>query len=289
MSRVVGGPACNVKLRIDHVSVGGADLDRLRGAFADAGLPSDYGGPHSNGRTHMAVIGFGDGSYIELISTLEPGAESPVWDRHIRGDGGPAAWAVRSDDVAADAERLRRCGIPVEGPSRWSRRRPDGTVLEWDLAFIGEGPPGSVLPFVIRDRTPRSLRAPPTRGVAGTGLTGVAAVVIGVPDLEGAADLFRRAYGWEEPAPGETGFLGARTARFQGTPAVLAAPASDDGWLADRLASFGPSPCAFLLGSRDADASRGRLAPASEEEWDGGTVLWLPPDRLAGCRVGILT
>lgn len=277
-----------MSLRIDHVTIAGPDLDRLRGAFAAAGLETAYGGPHSNGVTHMALLGFDDGSYIELISTLEPRAPSPLWDAPIREGAGPCAWAVIASDVAGEAERLRGLGVTVEGPLRLERRRPDGRLAEWDMAFPGEHPPGAVLPFFLRDRTPRALRVEPSPAVAGTELRGIDAVVIGVRDLESAVRLFRAAYGWEEPVHGELSAWGARLAQFDGTPVILAAP-SGDGWLARRTSRFGDLPCAFLLASEDLARSERRFGDARTTRGSllGAPVAWLDPEALAGTRVGL--
>ena len=81
---------------IDHVTIAGADLAALQQGFTNAGLTPDYGGVHSNGVTHMAALGFDDGSYLELISTVEPGKESPWWPKQIAADGGPCAWCART-------------------------------------------------------------------------------------------------------------------------------------------------------------------------------------------------
>lgn len=276
--------------RVDHVTVAGRHLAPLREAFAALGLETEYGGLHSNGVTHMASHGLGDGSYIELISTVEAGALSPVWDAFIRADAGPAAWAVEVAGIAEEAARLREAGIRVEGPSRWHRERPDGVRLEWDLAVPGEASPGSVLPFLIEDRTPRELRVRPVPSAAGPGLAGVAAAVIGVERIEEATRLFRAAYGWDAWAGGRSAFLGARLAVLPEGPVVLAAPEDGAGWLAGRLARFGPAPCAFLLRSGDAAPREGRLARAlaASEEWPSGTVRWIEPDRLRGSRIGVL-
>ena len=53
-------------LKIDHVTIAGPELAPMERAFAGVGLVTDYGGPHSNGVTHMAWLGFNDGSYNEL-------------------------------------------------------------------------------------------------------------------------------------------------------------------------------------------------------------------------------
>ena len=55
----------SMMLKVDHASICGSDLDTLRAAFTSIGLTPDYGGPHGNGVTQMALIGFDDGSYLE--------------------------------------------------------------------------------------------------------------------------------------------------------------------------------------------------------------------------------
>ncbi len=59
-------------LQINRVTIVGPELSPMEQFFANLGLSTDYGGPYSNGVTHMALPGFVDGSYIELISSLKP-------------------------------------------------------------------------------------------------------------------------------------------------------------------------------------------------------------------------
>ncbi|MGA6985917.1 MAG: VOC family protein, partial [Terriglobales bacterium] len=63
----------SVTLELDHVSICGSNLDTLRQAFSEVGLAPDIGGPHGNGITQMAIIGFDDTTYIELIAPIQPG------------------------------------------------------------------------------------------------------------------------------------------------------------------------------------------------------------------------
>jgi hypothetical protein len=275
-------------LRIDHVTLAGADLDLIRQRFAELGLGTDYGGPHSNGVTHMALLGFDDGSYLELISTLEPGASSPLWDAQIRDNAGPAAWAVGVDDLAREKERLARGGVTARGPVPMTRTRPDGTMLAWELLFPGDAPPGATLPFAIRDRTPRSQRVSPSASVAGSELLGVAGVMVGVAALEKSAALYRRAYGWPEPMIAHDASLGARLAGFEGTPVILAEPAESASWLAQRLGRYGESPVGVLLTTADLAGSAARLPLLPSEPWMGGELAWIDPERLFGWRIGLL-
>jgi len=268
-------------LRIDHVTVAGRDLDRLADAFSAAGLPVEYGGRHSNGVTHMSIVGFRDGSYVELISTLDDGAESPWWDDAIRDDAGPCAWAVRADDIGETTATLRDRGVVVDGPSGYQREREDGTLIEWDLAYLEDGDPGARLPFLIADRTPRERRVRPTGELASSPVRGIETVVIGVPDLSAAVGAFETAVDAVEPTRSECGGLRADVASFSDLPVALAEPAGD-GLLADRVERAGASPAAYLLGyERGADHGFEDLEAGSVGE---RSVEWLPVTHPAGRR-----
>lgn len=276
-------------LQIDHVTVAGPDLAWLQAAFAGAGLATDYGGPHSNGVTHMALLGFNDGSYLELISSLQPGpVETVFWGEFINGGGGPCAWAVRVEDISAESIRLARLGVPMSGPDYFFRRRPDGELVEWELAFPGDKGAGATLPFLIKDLTPRERRVRPSSSVADGLLAGVHTVVLGVEDPDAAAALFRRCYGWPPPQPAENAAFGARLATFPGAPVALASPLAGHPWLAERLARFGDSPCAYLLATADLPAALRRYPLAAPGDWFGRPLAWFDSDRLAGLKIGVI-
>lgn len=283
-----------IKLKIDHVTIAGDLLARMDAAFDAVGLPVDYGGPHSNGVTHMSLLGFDDGSYIELISTLKPGRqETAFWGNHIAGNGGPCAWAVSTTNIAAEARRLRALGVTVRGPDAYHRNRPDGRRVEWELAFLGDKSAGSTLPFLIKDTTPHALRVEPTAGMAGEPgqpalLSGVDSVVLGVQDLAAATALFRRVYHWPAPKITIEPQFGARLAAFAGTPVVLATAVPDPSWLAQRLAEFDDSPCAYLLGATDFNRAcrHFNLTPAAG--WFGRPVAWFDAIQLGGLWLGIV-
>jgi hypothetical protein len=277
-------------LQIDHVTMAGMELDPMRRAFAEVGLATEYGGAHSGGVTHMALLGFDDGSYIELIAAADPGRANlsgTRWAAQIAGNAGPAAWAARVEDIAAESARILSLGVPVAGPIEMSRQRPDGALVEWELAFLGDQPAGAVLPFLIQDHTPRDRRVVPSPSVAGSELRGVARVVLGVHRIEPAAALFQRAYGWPDPVVHQDGF-DAQLAHFAGTPVILAAPAGNESWLAERLERFGEMPCAFLLGSVDIGVSAQRPRLERAGEWFGQRVAWFDRARLHGIRLGVI-
>ena len=229
-------------------------------AFASVGLAPAYGGTHSNGVTHMSTLSLPDGAYVECLSTREEGAESPWWDAHIRTDAGPCAWCVRVPDAEAATATFADRGVAGDGPHAFARERPDGTRLEWDLVYLGEGGPGAVLPFCIADTTPREWRV--GEPLTGTGLAGIDTVVVGVPDLGRAAERLRGAFDLPAPVRAESDRLGATVAQFPDTPVALAAP-TEEGWLAERLDTVGASPCAYLF---------------------DGEAAWLDPEAVGGIR-----
>lgn len=275
-------------LKLDHVTIAGPALAPLEQAFAAAGLSTEYGGPHSNGITHMALLGFGDGSYLELISSLQPGLKDTVfWGTHIVEGGGPCAWAVQADDLTAEVARLSGLGIPVSQPAYYQRRRPDGLLLEWDLAIVGSQGAGAVLPFLIKDITPREWRVRPADSMAGW-LTGVAVVVVGVASLAETAQLFQRAYGWPEPIVKADSAFKANLAYFRGTPVVLAAPLVNDDWLAQRLIRLGESPCAYLLQAANFEAACRHFELTPGLTWFDRPIAWFDPAKLHGLQLGII-
>lgn len=272
-------------LGIDHVSVAGRDLKVMRARLAAAGIESQYGGPHSNHATEMALVSFPDGSYMELIA-IQPAADAQAvaahhWARQMEGDAGPSAWAVRSRDVAAEAKRLEAAGVAVSEPSRSGRTRPDGVRLDWQTARVGPEPNGTFFPFLIQDFTSRSLRAFPTGKPTNSAFQGVAKVVIAVRGLEQAIRRFRQAYGLPAPLQQADPGFQAQLAIFNGTPVVLAAPSGAHSWLNARLEKFGEGPCAFILAATNASG----FQPAARTRWVGVDVHWFDAEKL-GWRLG---
>ena len=274
--------------QIDRVVLAWAHLEALAGAFASVSLTTDYGGIHTNGATHMATLGFGDGSYLELISVRQPGQQAPVWQRNIATNGGLCAWSVSVGDVQKISDRLRILGMPVDGPRASSRRRPDGETIEAELAFVGAEGMGSLHPFMITDRTPRENRIRVSDSVNGSGLAGLDSVVLAVPDVEAAAIEFQRVYGAGEPVDIDADAFPGRTVRLHGEPVAITSPASPDDWVARRLGTYGPTPCACLIRSTSVAASRERLPLTGPNRLGDQEVAWIDSDTLHSLRIGIV-
>jgi Glyoxalase-like domain len=282
-------PSGPVFLNIDHVSVCGSNLETMQQAFASAGLTTDYGGPHATGGTHMSLLGFADGSYIELIAP-QAGVQGDGngWGKLMADNAGPCAWAVEPKDIAGEVARLKSVGMSVEGPTLGSRKKPDGMAIEWDTAKVGAGAPGSTLPFLIQDRTPREWRVTVSKSVDGSGLSGVEVAVIAVNDLNAAISLFRKAYGWSAPLIEDHNDFEGKLAYFPGEPVILAAPAGGHSWLGDRLQKYGETPAAYLLATQDLNAVMKKFHLSGNKTWFGQRVAWFDSKKLNGVRLGVI-
>lgn len=271
------------QFHIDHVTVAGKDVHAMTEALRSvAGITAQYGGPHSNHATEMALASFPDGSYLELIAIqahADPAAlAAHYWHKFLESDASPCAWAIRPADFDAAIDRLHQAGIEVTGPHKSGRERPDGVRLEWETAQVGPTN-GGFFPFLIHDFTPRDNRAFPSGKPTATSFTGLVKVVIGVENLDGAIVRYQEAYGLPAPERQDDAAFGAKLAWFAGTPVILAAPSSPQSWLSARLQKFGESPCAFILGSEH------RITGHQASQWFGRQVFWADASRL-GWRLG---
>lgn len=268
-----------MKRPIDHVVFAGSDLDTLQAAFSEAGFETAYGGTHSNGITHMHLVGFGNRSYIELISKNDPEGIAPWWNDQIDADVGATAWSITVDDIEAESERLDTEGFEIDGPTAFSRARPDGTDVEWELSIVGGRPQGTPLPMLEMDHTPLEWRVEVTADPDTTGLLGLANVVIGTDDLEGTVDRFEAFYGGCEVDIRTEEAFGAHVASIEGTAASVAEPLDHDSWLADRIERHDAVlPCGYLIEATDVDAVREQFRINTSMEWGGDTVHWFDID-----------
>jgi hypothetical protein len=277
----------SVVLEIDHVSVCGSNLDTLRQDFTGVGLTPDLGGPHGNGITQMAMVGFDDASYIELIAPIKPGVtEGSSWAKFMSAEAATCAWAVGTNVLLQEVDRLKKAGIPVRSPERGSRKRPDGMSVEWMTADVGNATQGATLPFIIEDETPRPWRVQTSESVKGSPIYGIESVVIGVNNLDASIALFRKAYGWAEPLT-ETQKDFGKLAYFPGEPVILAAP-SGGGWLSEHIGKFGEGPVAYLLGTRDFAGATKKYRLSVNRTWFGQKVAWFDAGKLKGVRLGVI-
>jgi catechol 2,3-dioxygenase-like lactoylglutathione lyase family enzyme len=177
-----------VLTRLDHLVILVSDLDLAAADYERLGFAVTSGGEHADGLTRNALVPFGDGSYFELVTFLNP--EDPtdnIWGwRGFLPREGLIDYCVASDDLESDVRRLQSLGFGVDGPDDGGRRLPDGLEIRWRSARMRQE--DRLLPFMIEDLTPRELRVP--GGPAAehpNGATGIARLELSAPDVEEAA------------------------------------------------------------------------------------------------------
>lgn len=280
-------PARPVTLKLDHGLICASRLGPLGRAFASVGLRPDYRGRH-NIPTVMDQLGFEDGTYIGIEAPIKPPAPPNLSVAKLMdGNAGPCGWAVTTSHIKAELERVSRLGVPVGRPEYLNRKIPGGRLIKWWEGRLGNGRPGATLPFLMQDITPHKYRTLVSASTKGTGVTGLAVVVLGVKNLDASIALFRHVYHWPPPKVEiHTGF-GAKLAYFAHTPVILAAPLTHS-WLSDRLRRFGNCPVAFLLGSSDFKATMAHFSLHDGTPWFNRQVSWFNAKKLHGVRLGII-
>jgi catechol 2,3-dioxygenase-like lactoylglutathione lyase family enzyme len=216
-------------LKLDHVVILVRELEAAMAAYHDLGFNVRPGGAHADGSTHNALVGFADGSYLELIAFLRPAPEHR-WGRFASaGWQGLIDFALLPGDLAEVVAAARAGGVAYAGPTAGGRLRPDGVRLEWQTGT----PPSLDLPFLCGDLTPRPLRVPEGEvRVHANGVQGVASLTVVVTDLDRSLAHYRALLGPTATAATrvvESPELGLREAALAlgATSLVLVQPSPD--------------------------------------------------------------
>lgn len=146
-----------MSLQFDHFVHLIPDPKKAAEAFQSIGLHAVEGGKHEAHGTYNALCYFGL-SYVELIGIFDEalvkeaaGVKYSLRDTFIENQlqPGPQRIALRSNNLTALAEHFRTLGLEVYGPSDFSRKRPDGSLVTWKLLFAGTPDEIIPLPFFI--------------------------------------------------------------------------------------------------------------------------------------------
>lgn len=214
-------------LPLDHVVILVSDLDQAIADYTTLGFNVQRGGTHADGSTHNALVGFADGSYLELIAFLQP-SPGHRWGRFAaQGHEGFVDFALLPPSVGVVVERARQRGVAYQGPLDGGRTRLDGEVLRWQIGT----PPSPDLPFLCGDLTPRALRVREGEvRVHANGVQGIASITVLVQDLAASLDRYRALLGLHTAVePLHVAGLGLRQAQLPLGPStlVLVSPGPD--------------------------------------------------------------
>ena len=245
---------------IDHIVIAVHSLERAIATYRGLGFNVVEGGKHPYG-SYNALIGFADGSYIELLGFYEESPAHPWWALlHERG-GGLVDFCMATDNIRADHAAFRAQGVDCSDLIEGGRARPDGYAVKWINNKVGGGWQG-LIPFVIEDVTPRAERLP--RATAHpNGVVGIEGLSFACADVARYAGVMSAVTGVAgEPLVDDA--LGARGFRLTlgGHGLEYLSPVAGGGALAAHLAANRPPP--YRVRFKTMGAAR-RWAPGEAE------------------------
>jgi catechol 2,3-dioxygenase-like lactoylglutathione lyase family enzyme len=277
--------------RFDHAVIAVADLDLAIEAYRALGFDVFPGGRHEHRGTHNALIRFGGVDYVELLGVYDPetAVKSGLNGRTLAefvGDreGGLVGHCYATDDIEAEAERMREAGLEMVGPFEMKRERPDGRALTWRLLVPEDIPWRRRWPFFIEWNDPDEVRlALEGVGDHANGARSVSSVAVAVKDLEEAVRLNSVLFDVEPLRRDEVTDLTATRASFdvRGFTIDILSP-TGNGPVREALESDGEGPFEVSIVVEDLTMARRAMEAA---ESTGQDELRPPTDAALGARL----
>jgi hypothetical protein len=142
-----------IPAQLDHLVLATPDLAATVEDFARrTGVRPAPGGAHVGLGTRNFLVALGSSSYLEIIGP-DPEQSEPDGPRPFTVDELASArtvtWAISPPDLDAAVESARARGYDPGSIRPMSRRRPDGTLLQWRLTDGDTQHPSGLVPFLI--------------------------------------------------------------------------------------------------------------------------------------------
>lgn len=138
---------------MDHLVFGATDLvEGVRFVERLFGVETEPGGRHEGFGTHNRLVGFGERSYMEVVSPdpSQPAPDRPRWFGLDDLDGFRlVTWCQATSDLDGLVARAREAGLNLGAIREGRRRTEDGGVLSWRMTDPWADRAGGVLPFFI--------------------------------------------------------------------------------------------------------------------------------------------
>lgn len=137
-------------LKIDHIIVGVNNLDTgIAQIKSLTGIEPIYGGVHTGGKTHNALIDLGDSIYLEIVSPTKGNSYEGLDQLTSLKTIG---WAIRTSNIHKLETMLEIEQIRMSSPRTGGRKTPNGDKLDWTTMGL-EQFGLDVFPFFIQWNT----------------------------------------------------------------------------------------------------------------------------------------
>lgn len=279
--------------RFDHAVIAVGNLGRAVESYGKLGFGVAAGGRHDRRGTHNAIVRFG-ADYLELLGVYDPeqavgsGPNGRALAEFVRDrDGGLVGQAFATDDIEAEAGRLRGAGLDLVGPFAMRRELPDGRALTWRLLVPIDVPWRRPWPFFIQWDQPddeRLLVEEP--GVHPNGARSVSGVAVTLRNLEQVVRLYSTLFDSPPVRTDDVSRLSAVRARFDvhGFVVDLLAPA-EEGPIEDEISKVGEGLFEVRIKVADLGVAGEVLGNAGVEVTEDAGGLRVPARSALGARL----
>lgn len=265
--------------QIDHIVIISPDLNTAVDNARHAGFTVVPGGTHSDGRTHNALIGFADGSYIELIAPKDASAEGDHrWFARLRDGGGLVDFCLLGEKLTQETAAIRARDVDYPDPSALGRNRPDGQRIDWLLSIPAGAVGESGWPFLIEDLTSRDLRVPHEAAeiTHENGVQGIAGITVLVKDLATSTREYEAILGTPArnvSSPFADDMLGAILPISENSSQwiMLVQPGAETAM--EHLEAHGQGPYRVTLRTHDGAISPGDGKPLDPSHFSGARIM----------------
>ena len=143
---------------VDHLVYAAVVMDDGCRLVAEAtGISPSPGGQHPRWGTRNALLSLGPTAYLEVMgpdgSAPDPLRPRPFGLDRIAGSGTVrprlVTWAARSGDLERAVAIARAQGVDLGEVRAGSRKRPDGSTLEWRMTDLAMPRESGIVPFFI--------------------------------------------------------------------------------------------------------------------------------------------
>lgn len=138
---------------IDHLVYCVPDLHQAMKIFSEkCGVEVVYGGQHLSIGTHNALLNIGNGAYLEFLA-IDPSNTNIQGSRWMGMDliDQPTftRWAIKTNNLEQDTTILKKVNAEMGNIFAGSRKKADGSTLNWAMALPLALPEVEILPFMI--------------------------------------------------------------------------------------------------------------------------------------------